>query len=54
MLILYTVIYSQSSGELSGYIKAQAFSIWALFFDLGLTGSGLGLMISHKMSPRIP
>ena len=35
------------------YIKAQAFSSQDSFFDLGLTGSGLGFMICHKMSPRI-
>ena len=32
---------------------AQHFQFQTLFFlDLGLTGSGLGLMISHKMIPR--
>ena len=34
--------------KLSGHIKAQAF----LFFKPGLIGSGLGLMIFHKMTPR--
>ena len=35
-----------------GYIKVQAFSIEdSLFFELGLIGYGLGLMIFHKMSP---
>ena len=33
-------------------MKTQAFSIRTFFFGLGLIGSGLGLMIFHKMSPR--
>ena len=38
---------------MSGYKKAQAFSVSdSFFFLLGLTGSGLGLIIFHSMSPR--
>ena len=33
-------------------MKTQAFSIRTCFFGLGLIGSGLRLMIFHKMSPR--
>ena len=35
------------------YIKAQAFSVLdSLYFELGLDGSGLGLIIFHNLSPR--
>ena len=34
---------------LSGHIKAQAFSMYELlFFELGLSGSGVGLIISSQ------
>ena len=46
-----TEFWSLSSDSLSGYIKAQAFSILdSLLFELGHNGSGLGLMILHKKS----
>ena len=54
---IFSKIYAiQSFGvrlKLPGYIKAEAFSIKdALFFELVLIGSRLGLMTFHKMSPR--
>ena len=46
-------LWSLSSDKLSGYIKSQIFSISNSFFLLlALSGSGLRLMIFHKMSPR--
>ena len=46
-----TEFWSSSSDKLSGYIKAQAFSILdSLFFYLRLNSSGLRLLIFHKMS----
>lgn len=43
-----------SSGQLSGYIKAQAFSINCKFigFEVGNIGPGLRLLNFHKMFPR--
>ena len=46
-----TEFWSLSSDKLSGYIKAQAFSILvSLFFQLRLNSSGLRLLIFHKMN----
>ena len=45
-----TEFWSLSSDKLSGYIKAQAFSILDSFFQLRLNSSGLRLLIFHKMS----
>ena len=56
IFLLNREFWSLSSHKLSGDRKAQAFSISDSFFffnsTVGLNGSGLGLMIFHKMSPR--
>ena len=50
LLLVFVVLYNRRSLQINCVVTQKNQGL--VVFELGLSGSGLGLMIFHKMSPR--
>ena len=50
LLLVFVVLYNRRSLQINCVVMQKNQGLFV--FELGLNGSGLGLMIFHKMSPR--